>query len=107
RPPPPPAPQPLSIVSSRLHLLAPVPMVEIPLHRVAKAVLEWTRGRPPELPPDFRRVDRITAIVAGACGDERLQRARAPRGGPQRVDRVADAIHDLEIRPLVAGADVV
>src|SRR5256885_1821431 len=82
-------------------------MLEIPLHRFAQAVFECVRRCPSELAADLRRVDRVAAIVAGAIGDELLQPSPALGAGPQRIDRVADAIDNLQVRSLVAAADVV
>ena len=64
-------------------------------------------GPPPELPTNLGGVDRIAPVVAGPVGHERLQRAAAGADGRQFVEDVADQIDDLQVRTLVAAADVV
>src|SRR5436309_8938144 len=58
-------PQPLPPVPARLHMVTPVPVVEVPAHRRAQPGLEVVVGRPPELDPEARRVDRVAPVVAG------------------------------------------
>src|SRR5262249_19848782 len=69
-----PKPRPLSIVTALLHGLAPVAMLDIPLHGRAEAFLEAVARRPAELPPDLVRVNGVSTVVAGAIGHKRLQR---------------------------------
>src|SRR5690348_4950788 len=98
----PPEAQPLPVVPSCLQGFAPVPVLQIPLHCLAQAVLEVARGRPTELAADLGRVDRIPPIVPRPIGDEGLE---GPVGRPRRlelVENIAHAIDDLEVRPLVA-----
>src|SRR6185436_14253101 len=70
--------EPLAIVSPRLHLLAPVAVLEVPACGGRESLLERARRRPPEFAADLRRLDRI-----------------------------AHAVDHLEVGPLVAAADVV
>src|SRR5689334_17859317 len=58
-------PQPLPPVPARLHVVTPVPVVQVPAHRRAQPGLEVVVGRPPELDPEARRVDRVAPVVAG------------------------------------------
>ena len=74
---------------------------------------------PSELAADFRRVDRVPAIVPWPIAHERLEPAiawrrprRALQGGVGRgrtnaLDRVTEPVDDLEVGPLVAAADIV
>ena len=74
-------------------------------------------GRQLELGREPGRIDGVAAIVARAVGDERAQVAvalDAPRGQrgiagrrADRLERRADPVHDLEVRPLVARPHVV
>src|SRR5262245_60389641 len=104
-----PEPEPFTIVMARLHLLAPVPMGEIPGHGVTEAGVEVVTRPPSQLRASLRRVDRIPAIVPGPIRHEGFERTIArhalqPRVGHcwiQRVERIAQSIDHLEIRPLV------
>src|ERR1043166_1488473 len=82
-------------------------MVDGPTPRTPQAGLEAVTRRPSELSSDLRGVDGVAAIVAGAIGDERLERAPGRACGMELVDRVADSIHDFDVGPLVAAADIV
>src|SRR6476659_954238 len=72
-------------------------------------------GSPFELAPDLARIDGVAAIVAGPVRHERLQipvartavKRGVGRGRSEDLERVADAIDDFEVGPLVAAADVV
>src|SRR2546422_7577322 len=99
--------EPAAIVATRLHLLAPVAMLEVPAHGLSQAALERVARRPSELAANLRRVDRVPAIVAGTIGHERLQPAAAFSLGLQLVDDIADAIDDVEVRSFVAAADII
>jgi hypothetical protein len=71
--------------------------------------------RPVELTADLHRVDGVSAVVPGPVGHVRLELAIARTGlqrgiGPGRMElleRVADAIDDLQVRSFVAATDVV
>src|SRR6476620_3199118 len=65
--------QSLSVVAAGLHLVTPVAVVEVPRRGLREAVLETMARRPAELAADLRRVDRVSAIVAGPVGHEGLQ----------------------------------
>src|SRR5262245_63843154 len=65
--------QAFAIVAARLDLFAPVAMLEIPADSLAQAGFEGVPRRPSQLTLDFRRVDRVAAIVTGTIGDERLE----------------------------------
>src|SRR5438034_163127 len=86
-----------AVVAALLHLLAPVAMFDVPLRSRREALFERVARRPSELAADFRRVDRVPAIMARPIGHERLQLAIAghpERGirssGSEDLDRVAD-----------------
>src|SRR6266849_6776138 len=105
----------LAIVSSRLHLLAPVPVIEVPLHGREQSVIEAVLRLPSELAADFRRVDRVPSIVSWPIAHKRLETPiawhrsrRALQGGVGRgrtnaLDRVTEPIDDLKVGPLVAA----
>src|SRR5258708_5927750 len=97
--------QTFTIIRAPLHGVTPVAVLEIPLHRFPQAVFDGVTGGPSKLAANFRRVDGVAAIVPRAIGDEGLQRPPAFAARPRLVDDVADAVDDLEIRPLVAAAD--
>src|SRR3954467_8550186 len=99
--------QTLAIVAPGLHALAPVEMIEVPANGLAQARLELAARGTPELPADLRRVDRIAAIVPGTIRHERLQTPIARLIRPELVEHVAEPVDDLDVRPLVAAADVV
>src|SRR5437016_2612881 len=65
--------QALPIILFLLNLLAPVAVVEIPLHGLPKAGLEGVARRPPELGANLRRVDRVAPVVARPIRHERFQ----------------------------------
>src|SRR5262250_443957 len=71
-------PEPLPIVAPRLHVFAPLEVLEVPLRGLREAVLERVARRPPELTADLRRVDRVPSIVSGPIGHEGFQLAVAP-----------------------------
>src|SRR5690606_40216999 len=62
---------------------------------------------PAELAFDLAGVDGVAAVVAGAVGDEGDELAPARSRGAHLVEQVADGLDDLEVRALVAAADVV
>src|SRR5712692_1138721 len=109
----------LAIVLPRLHLLAPAPMIEVPLHCREQSVVEAVPRLPSELAADFRRVDGVPAIVPWPIAHERLEcpiawrpprrglQGRVGRGRTNALDRVTEPIDDREIGPLVAAADIV
>src|SRR5262249_22123075 len=115
--PSPPEAQPLAAILSRLHGGAPVAVPEVPAHGERESLLEVVARPPAQLLPDARRVDRVAPIVAGAVLHERLELgvAREPaRGeggvlgrGPLAVEDLAEPVHHLQVRPLVAAANVV
>src|SRR4051812_47617311 len=72
--------KPLAIVPAGLHRVAPVAVLEIPGRRLREALFERVARRPAELSTDLRRVDCVSAIVAGPIRDERLQVAIAAAG---------------------------
>src|SRR3954447_23498351 len=85
-------PETLAIVAAGLHALAPVQMIEVPAHRLAQARLELVARRPPELPADLRRVDRVAAVVPGTIRHERLQTLVARTIRPELVQHRAQAV---------------
>src|SRR5262249_45753523 len=116
-PPSPAETQPLAAILPRLHGGAPVAVIEVPAHGEPESLLEVVLGAPAQLLPDARRVDRVAPVVARAVLDEGLaarvagQAPRAEGGvlrrGPLAVENLAEPVHHLEVRPLVAAADVV
>ena len=81
-------------------VLPPGTVVEIPLDRFLDPVVEFRRWCPAELIGDFRWVDRIALVMAGAVGDVIDQ-------GFGLAELAQDRLDDLEIGALVVAADVV
>src|SRR5207247_3451120 len=110
-------PQALALVTARLHRLAPGPVGEVPADGGEQAALEVVAGPPAQLLPDLGGVDRVASIVAGTVLHEGLEPGVAfqPAGeeggvGGRGVDLVqdrAEPVHHLQVRALVAPADVV
>src|ERR1700730_15533175 len=99
--------QSLAIVAAGLDGVAPVTVRDIPFDGLAQAAIEGARRCPAELSPDLRRVNRVSPVVAGSIGHEGLERAiRHPRR-LRLVERLADAVDNLEIGALVPAADIV
>jgi hypothetical protein len=83
-------------------------MGEIPRHGLLDARLERLEGAPSEFPLEFRGVDRASAVVTRPVGDEPDQRlARSPRRGLHGVEDIADPMRHVQVRALVAAADIV
>src|SRR5580765_8018128 len=99
--------QSLSVVPAGLNGVAPVAVRDIPFDGLEQAVVERARGCPAELPPDLRRVDRVSPVVARTIGHEGLERAIRLARRLRQVERRADAIDDLEVGALVSAADIV
>src|SRR5581483_10122609 len=90
-----------------LHLSNPHLVIEIPLHRLADALLKRMCRHPAQFLLDLRRIDGITAVVAKTVFHERHQLARvAPGLRRQFVDQIADQFHDPQVRPLIVTSDV-
>src|SRR5204863_3677175 len=97
----------LPIVPPGLHLLAPVAVIEVPADSIAQSGFECVARGPSQLLPDLRGVDRIAPIVARTIGNEGFQRATTLSRWTQLVDGVANPVHDLEVGPFVAAADII
>src|SRR5439155_15034007 len=80
--------------------LPPCLVVAVPLGGLAQTRLELDGGLPAQLVTDLRPVERVTAIVAGAVGDDLLQRGRL-------AERVEHTVCDLLDRTFDAGPDVI
>src|SRR5438552_1831836 len=88
------------------HRLKPCTIVEIPAYCSMEPGFEGLRRRPSELAADFRRVDRVTAIVARPVVDELHQRnVIATR--TQLTQDATQRPHDLEVGAFGIAADVV
>jgi hypothetical protein len=80
---------------------------EIPRHGLAEPGFEGLKRTLSELAPALRGIDRVFAVVAVPAGDEIAQLpARSPRRGLHGVKQVADRGNDVEVRALVAAADI-
>lgn len=78
----------------------PVAVLKIPLNRLLDAVFELRLRLPAEFRVDFRRVDRVAAVVALAVRhvlDEVLALA----------EFLQDRLDDIDVRALIVAADVV
>src|SRR5579871_1976537 len=99
--------QTLPVIAASLYAIAPVAMLQVPPNGLPQTALERVPRRPPQLPADLARVDRVSPVVTGTIRDERLQPAAAVWGRAHLVHEIADAVHNLEVRALVAAADIV
>jgi hypothetical protein len=73
--------------------------------RTSRKTSAPARRPPPEA--YLRGIDRVFAVVAVPAGDEIAQLpARSPRRGLHGVKQVADRGNDVEVRALVAAADI-
>ena len=88
-------------VSPFADVLPPGAVLEIPLHRGAQRVVEGMRRLPAQLAPDLRAVHGVAPVVAGAVLDV------AGSAIPGLPSELEDRLHDLEVRHVVAAADVV
>src|SRR4051812_49829329 len=90
--------QALSVVATRLHRVAPLPVGDIPFHRRAEAGLEIVGRTPPEFALYSPGVYSIASIVTRAVGHEGAQRHIAAAishsgiggGGRDGIERRAD-----------------
>jgi hypothetical protein len=104
----PPDADPFRPVAAGEDVLPPGTVGEVPCHGLFEARFKGLERAPAELPLEFRRVDRVSAVMAGPVGDEadRLP-ARSPRRGIHGVEEVADRMYDVEVGALVAAAYIV
>src|SRR5262252_5279792 len=82
-------------------------MLEIPARRVEQTFFEGVARLPAELAANPGRVDRVPPVVSRPIRNERLEGAVVAASGAQPFERGADAVDDLEVRSLVAAADIV
>src|SRR5580700_3341443 len=84
----------------------PVLVIEIPAHGLLDSGLEIVPRAPAEFAFDLGGIDRIAAIVTGTVlheGDE----VAMPRAVMRIfVEQVADDVYDMQVRALVASADI-
>src|SRR5262245_49160116 len=87
---------------------APPPLViEIPSYRLLDSRLERLFRTPTEFRLEFGGVDRIAPIVTRPVSDEGNQRGVGLGGRAQAVENRADRLHDIDVAPLAAAADIV
>src|SRR5215471_18901033 len=82
-------------------------MLEIPARGVEQPLFERVARLPTELAAYPGRVDCVPPVMSRPIRNERLEGAIAAGAGPQAIERVADGVDDLEVRSLVAAADIV
>src|SRR5882672_3324832 len=82
---------PLSYALLSTHCPHPLLVIQIPLHGFANAFFEGVGWAPAEVALDFRGVDGVAAVVAGAVFDEGDQLARVvSEFGGQFIDQIAN-----------------
>src|SRR6185369_11198603 len=94
--------EPFATIAAVEHALAPVVVVQIPIHRLGDAALEAFTLAPAELRLELAGLDCVTAIVAGAIlhvGDQRLALC-AISHRPALVEQPADGFHHDDVLAL-------
>src|SRR5204862_549730 len=97
-------PEPLPLIRPVPDRFPPIPVRQIPVHRLGQPGLEALHRFPAQLGLDLRRIDRIAAIMPGPIGNEADQIAVTP-SPDARIEQIADRLDYLEVGPLLPPAD--
>src|SRR5690606_31048578 len=102
-------PEAFTLVATVLHSLAPLLVIEIPLHCFADARLKGFLRCPAKLPLNLAGVNGIAQIMAGAIlhvGDQCAVRA-AVWSWAELIQQAAESVYHLDIQLFVMPADVI
>jgi hypothetical protein len=90
-------------------LSGPMAVGEIPIDGFGDAGGEIFLGRPAEFRLEFRAVDGVAAVVAGAVGDVGDLGCVGPAVGAGRllVEEGADGVNDFDVRFFIQAPDVI
>src|SRR5882672_12342920 len=85
----------------------PVPVFEIPLHRVRDPLFKGLAGLPAEFAMRFRRIDRVTEIVPRSILHELNERSHLGPSRDHPLEDVANEFNDIEVAALAVAAEIV